>query len=152
MVRPEQEPCDPIDALRRRIPAGQLSFRFARSRGPGGQNVNKVSTSVSLHFDLAGSDALSEGEKRRIRTRMPGRVSKDGYLRVVSMRHRSQGANRNAAIDRFYELLAQALSRPKLRKPTRVPQAAHQRRLSDKRLRSRRKRQRSARSVDDAEM
>ncbi|UCC32432.1 MAG: aminoacyl-tRNA hydrolase [Phycisphaerales bacterium] len=152
MVGPKKEPRGPVETLRRRIPVRQLSFRFARSRGPGGQNVNKVSTRVSLHFDLAGSDALTDSEKRRIRTRMPGRVSKEGYLRVVSMRHRTQGANRNAAIDRFYELLAQALSRPKPRKPTRVPQAAHQRRLSDKRLRSRRKRQRSARSVDDAEM
>ena len=152
MVRPKKEPCGPIDALKRRIPIGQLSFRFARSRGPGGQNVNKVSTRVTLRFDLAGSYALSESEKRRIRTRMPGRVTKDGYLRVVSMRHRSQGANRHAVINRFYELLAQALSRPKPRKPTRVPPAARRRRLSDKRLRSRRKRQRLARSVDDSEM
>jgi ribosome-associated protein len=133
------------DALRRRIKTDRLSFVFSRGAGPGGQNINKVSTRVTLWFDLDGSDALKDAEKRRIRARLAGRVTKHGHLRVVSMRHRTQQANRRAALDRFYELLAWALTRSKPRRPTKVPHASRQRRLSDKRHRSRRKDERSGR-------
>ena len=130
------------------IPEGQLRFTYARSAGPGGQNVNKVNTRVTLWFDLAACTTLSEEQKRRVRTRLHGRINKDGRLHVVSYRHRTQLDNRRAATARFYELLAAALQRPKVRKPTRVPARARRRRLEEKRRRGERKALRSDRSID----
>lgn len=129
-----------IEALRIRIPEERFRFRFSRSPGPGGQNVNKVNTRVTLHFDLAGSGDLTEGEKTRIQSTLGGRISGDGVLRVIASRHRTQRANREAVVERFYELLSEALRPRKRRLPTRVPKAARRRRLSDKRLRGERKR------------
>lgn len=137
-----------VDALRRRIPEDELTFTFTRSAGPGGQNVNKVSTRVTLLFDLNGSGDLNDEQKRRIRAKLRGRITKDGRLRVVSMRHRTQLGNRRAAIERFYELLAGALDRPKVRRPTRVPARARLQRLREKRMHGGLKKLRSARSTD----
>ena len=121
--------------IRRRIREDELWFTFTRCRGPGGQNVNKVSSGVTLRFDLHGTDSLTEAEKRRVRTRLHTRVTRDGHLYIVSMHHRTQRANRQAAIERFYELLAAALYRPRARKPTVPSQRAHERRLHEKRIR-----------------
>jgi ribosome-associated protein len=134
-----------IEALRRRIPEDAFTFNFARSSGPGGQNVNKVSTRVTLLFDLKGTTALSEEQKRRIRTKLRGRISKEGFLRVVSMRHRTQRANRKAATDRFYEVLAEVLSRPKPRRATGIPARVRRERLRQKRLRGELKKLRGTR-------
>ncbi len=125
--------------LRRRIGEDALSFQFTTSGGPGGQNVNKVNTRAVLSFDLAGTDALSPEERRRILARLGGRVTRDGMLRVSSMRFRTQRANRSAAVDRFFELLAQSLHRPKTRVPTRVSRASVARRLTAKRQASEKK-------------
>jgi len=119
-----------------------ISFRFSRSAGPGGQNVNKVNTRVTLLFNVAGCAYLSDGQKRRILTRLPGRVSKDGLLRVVSQRHRTQKANRQAALERLVELLRAALEKKRARKKTSVPRAAKQKRLEEKKRRSALKQQR----------
>ena len=129
-----------IAGLRRRIDESQLTFTFSRSGGPGGQNLNKVNTRATLLFDLAGSSVFDRGEKQRIRARLGGRITKDGRIRVVSMRHRTQLANRRAATERFYELLAAALSRPKPRRPTAVPARSRRERLKDKRKQGERKR------------
>jgi len=131
------------DTLRQRIPDAELDFTFDRSSGPGGQNVNKVNTRVTLWFDLEASPSLNNAEKRRIATRLRGRIDKTGRLRVVSMRHRTQRANREAATDRFFELLAGALVREKKRIPTRTPLKAKRRRLRKKREQSEKKRLRA---------
>lgn len=131
------------EMLRQRIPESALEFTFDRSSGPGGQNVNKVNTRVTLWFDLAASPSLTEGEKRRVTTRLRGRIDKNGRMRVVSMRHRTQRANREAATDRFFELLAGALTRRKKRIPTRTPLKAKRRRLRAKREQSDKKRLRA---------
>ncbi len=136
------------ETLQRRIREGELSFSFARSGGPGGQNVNKVSTRVTLWFDVADSVSLTEGEKRRIGIRLSGRMSGAGLLHVTSRRHRTQGANRRAATERFYELLAEALRPTKVRRPTRVPRRAVERRLRNKRLAGERKQQRGRKAID----
>lgn len=135
------------DALR--IHGNELRFVASRSGGPGGQNVNKVSTRVTLRFDVAGSRSLSEGQRRRIHERLSTRIGKDGVLRVVSQRHRSQAANRRAATERLVELLREALKRTPPRKRTRIPRAARERRLAQRRHRSRIKRERARKHLPE---
>jgi ribosome-associated protein len=120
-------------------------FRFvaSRSSGPGGQNVNKVSTKVTVMLDVAASPSLSEEQKRRIRERLATRVSAAGVLRVSSQRERSQSANREAAVERLVELLREALAERPERRPTRVPRAVRERRIGEKKLRGARKRDRT---------
>ena len=130
------------------IPEEEVSFLFSRSGGPGGQNVNKVSTRATLLFDVVGSSSLSPDQKARILSRLATRVSRTGILRVVSQATRSQAANRAAAIERFAELVRGALRREKPRAPTRVSRAEKARRLESKRRRSRLKRNRVARADD----
>lgn len=119
------------------IPEEDLTFVASRSSGPGGQNVNKVSTRVTLHFDLENSPHLSSEQKERIRRKLPNRISKEGLLQVSSSQYRSQSANRKAALGRFAELLHKALQSQPRRKKTRVPEAVRQRRLEEKARRSR---------------
>lgn len=129
------------------IDEGSVDFEFSRSGGPGGQNVNKLNTRVTLLFNVAACTTLTEEQKTRIHRRLPTRISKDGLLRVVSQRHRTQAANKAAAAERFAELIADALKRRTPRKKTRVPRAAVERRLQSKKQRSRLKEQRRQ-SVD----
>lgn len=131
------------------IDPGELRFTFQRSTGPGGQNVNKTSTRVTLRFDVDSSPSLSQPQKNRIRARLATRIAKDGSLRVVSSRHRTQSANRKAALRRFVELLAEALEPVKPRKATKPPAAVNQRRLEQKRRRSSVKQMRRSKSLPD---
>ncbi len=121
------------------IPEEELDFSFARSGGPGGQNVNKVSTKVVLRFDLAGSPELTDGQKERIRAKLGNRIDGDGILMVTAQEHRSQPLNREAALARLAMLLDQALKVPRKRVKTRVPKGAVERRLEGKRSQSRKK-------------
>ncbi len=125
------------------IPDEEIRFRASRSSGPGGQHVQKASTRVTLLFDVAGSPSLSDNQRRRIMERLSTRISKEGILRVTSQRFRSQAENRRAALERFRDLVAEALEEHPLRRPTREPQWARKRRLKEKRLRGRRKRERA---------
>lgn len=118
------------------IPDGELTFTMSRSSGPGGQNVNKVSTRVMLWFDIAGSPSLSADQKEMLLSRLANRVTKEGVLQITSQQHRTQPANRDAAVKRFIELLQTALKRPKTRRKTRVPFGAKQKRLETKHRRS----------------
>ncbi|ABK17993.1 alternative ribosome rescue aminoacyl-tRNA hydrolase ArfB [Syntrophobacter fumaroxidans] len=131
------------------IPEEELSFTASLSSGPGGQNVNKLNTRVTLRFDLANSPSLSPEDKALIATRLGTRIAKDGMLRVVSQSTRSQHANRELAVERFAELLKSALKRAPVRKETRVSKAAKERRLEEKKLRSSVKRQRSKGNADN---
>ena len=127
----------------------ELSFTFSRSSKPGGQNVNKISSRVTLLFDVANSPSLFAEHKHQITTRLRTRVNKHGVLRVVAQRHRSQAANREAAIERFVELLQETLKPVKSRKKTRISLAARKRRLNEKRSRSRLKKERTKPSAWD---
>ena len=126
------------------IPDEELSFEFSRSGGPGGQNVNKVSTRATLLFDVAGSPSLTEEQRSRIMSRLRTRITKAGVLRVTSQRHRTQRANREAAVERFAELLREALRPRRPRRKTRVPRAVKERRLQEKKRRGELKRRRGA--------
>jgi ribosome-associated protein len=118
------------------IPEEEISFIVSRSGGPGGQNVNKVSTRVTLRFDLAGSKALSPVQRDRIREKLASRINNDGILQVTSQRTRSQELNREDAMNRFRELLSQALHQPAPRIETRATRASKEVRLQEKKRRT----------------
>jgi ribosome-associated protein len=121
----------------------ELVFVTSRSGGPGGQNVNKLETRVTVRLDLA-SPSLDDEQRRRLRERLATRINRAGVLQVTSQRHRTQAANREAAAGRLIELLRDALAERKPRRPSRPSRAARARRLEAKRRRSRRKRERAA--------
>ncbi len=121
------------------IPLSELKFTAIRSSGPGGLNVNKVNTRVTLWFDVANSPSLSDWHKYLTLNHLPTRIKKEGVLRVVSQKHRSQASNRDVAIERFTSLLRGSLKEALPRKKTTIPRAVKKRRLDNKKHRSRMK-------------
>jgi ribosome-associated protein len=120
----------------RTIPPDELSWRFSRSPGPGGQSVNTTESRVELSYDLAASDALPPALKERALRALQGRMT-GGMVTVTASEHRSQLRNREAAATRMSELLTEATAPPpKPRRPTRPSRAARERRLADKQRRS----------------
>jgi ribosome-associated protein len=123
--------------------AGELSFDYYRASGPGGQNVNKVSTAVRLRFNLRGSHLLPAGVKSRLAALAGSRLTADGVLVIEAQRHRTQEGNRRDALERLGELLQRAWRPPAQRHATKPSRAARQRRLDEKKGRGATKRQRS---------
>ena len=121
----------------------ELMFRASHSSGPGGQNVNKVNTRVTLLFDIVRSPSLTSAQKDRIAQKLATRIDKRGILRVVSQKGRTQEANRQAARERLADLLAEALKPRLVRKKTSVPAGVRERRLREKKRRSVLKQERS---------
>lgn len=118
------------------IEDSELDERFVRASGPGGQNVNKVSTAVQLRFDPARSPALTAEVRDRLRALAGSRLTNDGVLVIDARAHRTQGQNREDARARLADLIRRALIRPKRRQKTRPGAAAKQRRLETKRRRA----------------
>lgn len=118
-----------------RVREDEVEITAMRSQGPGGQNVNKVSTAIHLRFDIRAS-SLPTAVKDRLLT-LPGRrVSKDGILVLKAQAARSQEQNRAAALERLQEIVAQAAQVPEIRRPTKPSYGSRQRRLEGKALRS----------------
>lgn len=130
------------------VPEAELTWRFSRSSGPGGQHVNTSDTAAEVRFDLAATQALPEVWKERALERLAPRLT-DGVLSVRASEHRSQWRNRETALVRLAALLGEATSPPpKPRKKTRVSRGAKERRLREKKQRSETKRGRSGRGWD----
>jgi ribosome-associated protein len=124
------------------IPLSELSFRFSRSSGPGGQHASRTETRVELVFDLARSPSLSEGQRKRALRALKPYLDQEGVMHLVSQSTRSQLRNRQEVMERFQTLLQRALKVPKKRYATRPTRAAQKRRLKEKRRRSEIKKQR----------
>lgn len=120
----------------------ELSFKTSRSGGSGGQHVNKTSTKVELNFDVDQSALLSDKQKRRIHKKLANRINNEGILRVVVEEERSQRKNKKIAVERFYELITNALKKKKKRIPTKVPDAVKEKRLEEKKKQSGKKQMR----------
>lgn len=124
------------------IPAWELTFSFSPSGGPGGQHANKAATRVTLFFDVANSPSLAEAQRGRLLKRLNSRLDQDGILQISAQDTRSQHRNREIVLERFEELLREALKRRKRRRKTRPSKGAHERRLREKKKRGRLKRDR----------
>jgi len=127
------------------IPESELSWRFSRSSGPGGQHVNTSATAAELSFDVAGSPSLPDNLRGRALERLSGRLVR-GVLTIRAEEYRSQQRNRDAARARLASIMADATAPPpKKRIPKKIPRGINERRLENKKRRSNVKRQRSSR-------
>lgn len=130
------------------IPEGEYTLSYVRSPGPGGQNVNKVSTACELRFRVGATELLDEAGKERLRVLAGRRLTREDELVLEAHRHRTQEANRRDAVARLEQLIAQALHVPKVRRKTRPSRAAKARRLEGKRLHKDKKRMRARPAFD----
>jgi ribosome-associated protein len=131
------------------IPERELEWTAVRASGPGGQNVNKVSSKVELRFDFEQSEALSDAVKTRLRALAQHRLDGEGRILIISQVTRNQPQNLADARNRLAELIAKAMVTPKRRKATRPSRAAKRARVNDKRVHSKKKQSRARKTSDD---
>ena len=133
---------------RLKIPLNEFHFSFARSSGPGGQNVNKVNTKATLRWDVTNSPSLPEGVRGRFIEQNRRRMTGDGEVIMTSQRYRDQGRNVADCLAKLRDLLETATVVPKTRKKTKPTRAAKRRRLNDKRKKSEKKQLRKSPKLD----
>jgi ribosome-associated protein len=114
----------------------ELEERFIRASGPGGQNVNKLSTAVQLRFGVRQSPSLTDGVRRRLERLAGKRLTREGVLVITAQRHRTQERNRQDALDRLIDLIRQAAVVPIKRRPTKPTKASRERRIESKKRRA----------------
>ena len=130
------------------IDESELEESFVRASGPGGQNVNKVSSAVQLRFDARHSPSLANDVAVRLIRLAGRRATKEGVIVIVAQAHRDQARNRAEARERLFDLIRQAAVKPKPRRATKVPKAQKRQRLEGKKRRSEIKRHRSGKAWD----
>ncbi len=128
-----------VEELNMRDLDKEVLFSYSRSSGPGGQNVNKVNTRVELRFNVLTSECLSYDEKELLLKKILNKINKEGELILVSQSERSQLRNREKVMEKFFLLLARALTPPKKRRPTSPTRASREKRLESKRMTSEKK-------------
>lgn len=131
------------------IPLTEFDFSFSRSGGPGGQNVNKVNTKVTLRWDIQRSPTIPDDVRDRFRARYRRRINKDGELVMYSQRYRDQGRNVADVLEKLRELVLQVAVAPVPRKKTKPSRGANRRRLEQKRRNANRKQMRQRPRADD---
>lgn len=122
-----------------KIPAAEFTIEFARSGGPGGQNVNKVSSKAQLRWKVGASAVLNDEQKNRVREVLKNRLTNEDEILVMAEDERSQPQNRDLVIARFEEMIADALKIPKKRRPTKPTRSSTEKRLLGKKIISQRK-------------
>jgi len=126
----------------------ELNYKYVRSSGSGGQNVNKVSSKAELYFDLENSQVFNDEEKQKLSEFFNNRLTKDGVLILASDESRSQFRNKALVTRRFLDLIEEGLKEEKLRVPTRVPRRVKKKRLKNKRINADKKANRKPPKLD----
>lgn len=118
------------------IPDEEFQWSYARAGGPGGQNVNKVSSKAVLRWNVGGTPSLPEHVKARLMALQRRRITNDGELLITGQRFRDQERNRQDCLEKLAEMIREAATLPKARRPTKPSKGSHRRRLADKKRRS----------------